>query len=88
MLLAGLMHDGNNLCACISGYLELSLLEAGEDNFHIPDRYSETLINALEQLVKHLEELNKLLISERSDRLGELWGNRPVSALETARNVD
>lgn len=86
MILAGLMHDGNNLCACITGYLELSLMESAEGNFHIPGRYSETLIDALDRLIKHLEELNKLLISERNDRLGELWGKRPVSALETVRN--
>jgi len=85
--LAALMHDGNNICAAITGLLQLSLKESGGGKFNIPDHYSKPLIKELDLLIKHLEELNKLLISERNDRLGEIWGKRPVSALETVRNI-
>lgn len=82
IILAGMMHDGNNICAVVTGYLQLIKYRysEGESGFDID--VIENLRKIMKELIAYLEQLNSYIISERDGRLEELWGEKqPNKAL-------
>ncbi|MDI6763524.1 MAG: hypothetical protein QME83_10910 [Thermodesulfobacteriota bacterium] len=76
IILAGMMHDGNNICAAVTGYLQLIKYRysEGESSFGID--VIENLRKIMKELIAYLEQLNSYIISERDGRLEELWGEK------------
>lgn len=79
--LGTLMHDGNNICAAVSGYLSLLLLDLERQDEScrkiMNKRYRVSLSKSLHLLIRNLEQLNSLMISERDELMRELWRIEP-----------